>query len=362
MKKIYNFSAGPSALPKDVLSQIKEELLDFQGNGTCIAEISHRSEIFEEVHANALQNLRDLMNVPSNYRILFMQGGAIAQNAIIPLNLLGKNKLADYVITGAWSNKSYLEAQRYGDIHLCASSESDNFRSVPSYKDWTCRKNASYLHICTNETIHGVEIFNLPTFEEPLPIVADVSSHILSRPFDIKSYGVLYGGAQKNAGIAGLTIVIVREDLLDRAMSFCPSVFHWKTLDNANSMYNTPPTFAIYVAGLVFKWVRKMGGVEAMAELNKKKSQLLYHCIDNSAGFYRNDVVPSVRSMINIPFFLSRSELNVSFLEEAKANGFLYLKGHKLVGGVRASLYNAMPFEGVKALVDFMNFFKDSHA
>lgn len=362
MKEIYNFSAGPSALPKDVLLQIQEEFLNFGGHGTCIAEISHRSDIFEEVHAQALEDLREILHVPKRYRILFTQGGAIAQNALIPMNLLGKNKSADYLITGSWSKKSYLEAQRYGDIHLCASGEADNFQNVPLHEHWHYRKNSAYLHICTNETIHGVELYELPRLAYELPIVADVSSHILSRPFDINSYGVLYGGAQKNAGIAGLTFVIVREDLLDQAMHLCPTVFQWKTLDSANSMYNTPPTFAIYVAGLVFQWIRKMGGVESMAILNRKKSMMLYDCIDKSDGFYNNFVNHAVRSSINIPFFLARKELTARFIEEAKENGLLYLKGHKLAGGIRASLYNAMPLKGVKALVDFMNFFKSQNS
>lgn len=359
MTKIYNFSAGPAVLPKPVLERAQAEMLDWHGSGMSVMEMSHRGKEFTSILAKTEADLRTLLNIPDNYKVLFLQGGAIAENAIIPMNLLNGGA-ADYVVTGAWSKRSVEDANAYGQINVVASSEADNFTSVPEFSSWKLNKDAAYLHICTNETINGVEFDGLPDAGD-VPIVADMSSHILSRPIDVSQYGVIYGGAQKNIGPAGLCIVIVRDDLLDRASTLTPAVFNWKTQAENQSMINTPPTYSIYIAGLVFEWLLAQGGVAAIEQANIAKANLLYEYID-STDFYLNNVATSNRSRMNIPFFLRDESLNDAFLKGAEANGLLQLKGHRMVGGMRASIYNAMPIEGVQALVAYMQNFEKQHS
>ena len=365
MTRAFNFSAGPATLPVSVLRQAAAEMLDWQGSGLSVMEMSHRSTHFMRIHQQALADLRELLQVPDNYEILFMQGGAIAENAIIPMNLMGrrdpKQPKADYLVTGAWSEKSRQEATKYGAVHLVASTQNTGFTSLPELTDWHISDDAAYLHLCTNETIHGVEFHELPNLEQHPILVADMSSHLLSRPIDINRYGVIYAGAQKNIGIAGLTIVIVRQDLLGFALPFTPSAFNWKIIAEAQSMYNTPPTYAIYIAGLVFQWLKQEGGLSIIEERNIAKAKLLYQTIDNSS-FYYNSVFAPARSRMNIPFFLANNEHEQAFLQGAEKNGLLQLKGHKTIGGIRASLYNAMPIAGVQALVDYMKHFEQRHA
>lgn len=358
MTQIYNFSAGPAVLPKAVLQRAQAEMLDWHGSGMSVMEMSHRGKEFTGILAKTEADLRALLNIPQNYKVLFLQGGAIAENAVIPMNLLNGGE-ADYVVTGSWSKRSVEDASAYGKINVVASSEADNFTYVPAYSSWKLNKNAQYLHICTNETINGVEFDGLPDAGE-VPIVADMSSHILSRPVDVSKYGVIYGGAQKNIGPAGLCIVIVREDLLGNASPLTPAVFNWKTQAENQSMINTPPTYSIYIAGLVFEWLLEQGGVAAIEQVNVKKANLLYDYID-STDFYENKVAIDNRSRMNIPFFLKDESLNDAFLQGAEANGLLQLKGHRMVGGMRASIYNAMPIEGVQALISYMKAFESAH-
>jgi len=358
--RAFNFSAGPAALPLAVLEQAASEMLDWRGCGMSVMEMSHRGREFTEIHETALADLRELLNVPSNYRILFMQGGGLGQNAIVPMNLMRGASTADFAVCGAWSQKSAREAQKYAQVNVVASTEADGFTSVPAFSEWQFSKNAAYLHICTNETINGVEMFDLPQTGD-VPLVADASSHLLSRPFDVNRYGVIFGGAQKNIGIAGLTIVVVREDLLDRALPICPTAFEWKTVSANNSLYNTPPTYPIYLAGLVLKWLKQLGGLEAIERINIEKARLLYDAIDAS-DFYIGRVQKAFRSRMNVPFYLADESRNADFLAGAQARGLLQLKGHKSVGGMRASIYNAVPIEGVKTLVDYMKEFERSHA
>jgi len=362
--RAFNFSAGPAALPLSVLEQAASEMLDWRGSGMSVMEMSHRGREFTEIHETALADLRDLLHIPANYRVLFMQGGAIAQNAIVPLNLMGKRQKADYLVTGSWSQKSAREALKYGTVNLVASGEAGGFSEVPAYADWRVSPDAAYLHLCSSETVNGVEMFELPGYDvvpAAVPIVADVSSHLLSRPIDVNRYGVLYGGAQKNLGIAGLTIVVVRDDLLEQALSVCPTAFEWRTVAANNSMYNTPPTYSIYIAGLVLQWLKQLGGLEAIERVNLEKARLLYDTIDAS-DFYVSRVKPAFRSRMNVPFYLADESRNTDFLAGAQARGLLQLKGHKSVGGMRASIYNAVPIEGVRALVDYMLEFERSHA
>ncbi|MES2013371.1 MAG: 3-phosphoserine/phosphohydroxythreonine transaminase [Pseudomonadota bacterium] len=359
MTKIYNFSAGPAVLPKPVLERAQAEMLDWHGSGMSVMEMSHRGKEFTSILAKTEADLRTLLNIPDNYKVLFLQGGAIAENAIIPMNLLNGGA-ADYVVTGAWSKRSVEDANAYGQINVVASSEADKFTSVPEFSSWKLNNNAAYLHICTNETINGVEFDGLPDAGD-VPIVADMSSHILSRPIDVSQYGVIYGGAQKNIGPAGLCIVIVRDDLLDRASTITPAVFNWKIQADNQSMINTPPTYSIYIAGLVFEWLLAQGGVAAIEQANIAKANLLYEYID-STDFYLNNVAIRNRSRMNIPFFLCDESLNDAFLKGAEANGLLQLKGHRMVGGMRASIYNAMPLEGVQALVTYMQNFEKQHS
>ena len=356
--RAYNFCAGPAALPETVLAQAQQELLDYHGKGLSVMEMSHRSADYVAIAEQAEQDLRDLLNIPNNYKVLFLQGGAIAENAIIPMNLLNGGE-ADYVVTGAWSKRSVEDANAYGKINVVASTEADKFSHVPAFSSWKLNKHAAYLHICTNETVNGVEFDSIPDAGD-VPIVADMSSHILSRPIDVSKYGVIYAGAQKNIGPAGLCIVIVREDLLDRASKLTPAVFNWKTQAENQSMINTPPTYSIYIAGLVFEWLLAQGGVAAIEQKNIAKSKLFYDYVDNS-DFYSNNIAVHNRSRMNIPFRLRDESLNDAFLKGAEANGLLQLKGHRIVGGMRASMYNAMPIEGVQALIDYMKQFARSN-
>ena len=360
MSRVWNFSAGPAALPEEVLRQAAAEMLDWHGAGMGVMEMSHRGKEFTAIAEAAEADLRELLAVPPNYRILFMQGGAIAENAIIPMNLLGDKRVADYVVTGSWSVKSHKEARRYCEVNIAASSEASGYTTVPPMADWKLSADPAYVFTCTNETIGGVEYPFEPDLaaigRAEVPVVADVSSHILSRAVDVSKYGLLFGGAQKNIGPAGLTIVIVREDLLGRALPHCPSAFDYKTVADNGSMYNTPPTYGIYIAGLVFQWLKRQGGVAAIEAQNVAKAELLYGYLDGS-DFYENRIDPACRSRMNVPFFLRDERLNEAFLVESKAAGLVQLKGHKSVGGMRASIYNAMPLAGVQALVDFMRDF-----
>ncbi|MGS0741548.1 3-phosphoserine/phosphohydroxythreonine transaminase [Glaciimonas sp. GG7] len=367
---IFNFSAGPAVLPKEVLQQAAAEMLDWHGSGMSVMEMSHRGNEFMSILENAQRDFRELLDIPANYKVLFLQGGAIAENAIIPMNLasrLSADKslpgIADYVNTGTWSSKSIKEAQRYCKVNIAASSEPQQFAQIPPRARWQLSMDAAYVHICTNETIDGVEYQFTPEVAidtNGAPIVADMSSHILSRPVDVSQYGVIYGGAQKNIGPAGLTIVVVREDLLGHAMPACPSAFDWKNVADNDSMYNTPPTYAIYIAGLVFQWLKRQGGVAVMEQKNIAKAALLYDYLDSTA-FYQTKVAADCRSRMNVPFFLRDESQNQDFLSGAKEHGLLQLKGHKSVGGMRASIYNAMPMAGVEALVAYLKEFEKRH-
>lgn len=355
MSRIFNFSAGPGALPLAVLEQVQAELLDWRGAGMSVMEMSHRGKEFMSIAAEAEADLRELMAVPDTYKVLFMQGGATAQFAFIPMNLLGDKTSADYVVTGDWGKKAAKEAAKYGTVNVAASSAADKFTHIPDRASWTLDPNAAYVHITPNETIHGVEFAAEPD-TGAVPLVADMSSNFMSRPVDVSKYGLIYGGAQKNLGPAGLTLVIVREDLLGRAMPSTPSVFDYKAVAEGESMLNTPPCFSWYVAGLVFKWIKAEGGLSAIAEHNARKAALLYDYID-SQDFYRNPVNKADRSRMNVPFTLANADLDGDFLKGANAAGLSGLKGHRAVGGMRASIYNAMPIEGVQALVDYMKEF-----
>lgn len=360
MSRVFNFSAGPAVLPEAVLKQAAAEMLDWHGSGMGVMEMSHRGKEFTSIYEEAEADLRELLAVPPNFRILFMQGGAIAENAIIPLNLLGERRSADYVLTGAWTVKSHKEAARFCSANVAASAEASGFTAVPPMSSWQLSEDPAYLFVCTNETIGGVEYPFDPDMaalgRPEVPVVADVSSQILSRPVDFSKYGLLFGGAQKNIGPAGLTIVIVRDDLIGRAHRDCPSAFDYRLVAENGSMYNTPPTYAIYVAGLVFKWLKALGGVAEMERRNIAKASLLYDFLDGN-DFYENRVDPACRSRMNVPFFLADESRNESFLAGAREAGLVQLKGHKSVGGMRASIYNAMPIEGVEALVTYMRDF-----
>ncbi|HEY8607421.1 MAG TPA: 3-phosphoserine/phosphohydroxythreonine transaminase [Noviherbaspirillum sp.] len=367
MTRVFNFSAGPAMLPQEVLQQAAAEMLDWQGSGMSVMEMSHRGKEFGAIFEAAERDLRDLLAVPANYRILFLQGGGIGENAIVPMNLVGRKAqpaTVDFIHTGAWSGKSIKEAKKYCTVNVAASAEEDGkFRTIPPRETWKLSRDAAYVHVCTNETIDGVEFQFSPDVDADTggaPLVADMSSHILSRQIDVSRYGVIFGGAQKNIGPAGLTLVIVREDLVGHALAICPSAFDWKVVAENNSMYNTPPTYSIYIAGLVFQWLKRQGGVAAIEQRNIAKAALLYDFLD-STGFYSNKVDKTCRSRMNVPFFLHDDRLNDAFLAGAKARGLLQLKGHKSVGGMRASIYNAMPPEGVQALVDYLKDFEKQH-
>jgi phosphoserine aminotransferase len=357
MSRVYNFSAGPAVLPEAVLEQAKQELTDWQGSGMSVMEMSHRGKAFTAIAEQAEADLRELLAIPDNYKVLFLQGGASSQFAMIPLNLLRGNSKADYVNTGDWSRKAIAEASRYAaDVAVVASSEDSNFTDIPDFADWQCDPQAAYLHYTPNETIRGVEFNWIPESGE-VPLVADMSSTLLSRPFDVSRFGLIYAGAQKNIGPAGLTIVIVRDDLPGQPAAGTPTMFDYAVHANAGSMYDTPPTYAWYMAGLVFQWLKELGGLPAIAEINRRKADKLYRAIDGSE-FYHNPVRKDCRSWMNIPFVLADTSMDQLFLEQAEAAGLSTLKGHRDLGGMRASLYNAMPEAGVDALIEFMQHFE----
>jgi len=357
--RIFNFSAGPAVLPEPVLQQAAAEMLDWHGSGMSVMEMSHRGKEFIGIAAKTEADLRALLAIPANYKVLFLQGGAIAENAVVPMNLLGGRSVADYVNTGEWSKKSIKEAKKYCTVNIVASGEDKSFTYVPAQETWKLTHDAAYVHVCTNETIGGVEYQWTPETGD-VPLVADMSSHILSRVIDVAKYGVIYAGAQKNMGSAGLTVVIVRDDLLDRALPITPSVFHWKEQASAESMLNTPATYAVYIAGLVFEWLQAQGGLAAMERKNIAKAQLLYDYLDRSK-FFLSPVRKEDRSRMNVPFKLRDEKLDEAFLKGAAERGMVQLKGHRAVGGMRASIYNAMPVEGVQALVDYMQAFEKRH-
>ena len=359
MTRVFNFSAGPAALPESVLRQAAEEMLDWHGSGMSVMEMSHRGKEFIAIHAEAESLLRELLAIPANYKVLFMQGGAIGENAIVPMNMLRGKASADYIDTGEWSKKSITEARKYAKVNVAASSADTGYTSIPAPSTWKLDPDAAYVHICSNETIGGVE-YNFTPDTGAVPLVADMSSNILSRPVDVARYGLIYGGAQKNIGPAGLTIVIVRDDLLGGALPITPSAFDYKTVAENDSMYNTPPTYAIYIAGLVFNWIKAQGGLVAMEAHNRAKAALIYDCLATS-NFYSSPVAADCRSLMNVPFKLKDETLDGAFLKGAEARHMLQLKGHRSVGGMRASIYNAMPMAGVQALVAYMRGFEAQH-
>ena len=351
MPRPYNFSAGPAMLPEAVLEQAKAEMLDWRGSGMSVMEMSHRGKEYVSIAEQAEADLRELLAIPTNYKALFLQGGASSQFAAVPMNLLRGKTKADYLNTGMWSKKAIAEAKKFCQVNVVASSESVNFTTVPARETWTCDADAAYLHYTPNETIGGVELHTGP--EVGVPLAADFSSTLLSRPIDVSPFGILYAGAQKNIGPAGLSIVIVREDLLGQTVAGTPTMLDYAVMAKEGSMYNTPPTYAWYIAGLVFQWMKAQGGLAVIGERNRAKAELLYQTIDQS-GFYKNPVDPAYRSWMNVPFTLPDAALDKAFLAEAKSAGLLTLAGHRSVGGMRASLYNAMPLAGVQALVNFM--------
>lgn len=361
MEPIYNFSAGPAVLPKPVLTQARDEMLNWHDSGMSVMEMSHRGKEFMSIAETTENNLRKLVGIPQNYKILFLQGGASSQFAMVPLNLLGDKKKADYVSTGQWSKKAIEEAQKFCTVNIAASSEAENFMYIPTQNQWNLDPNAAYIHYTSNETIGGVEFNWVPESPDNIPLVVDMSSNILSRPFDVTKFGLIYAGAQKNLGPAGLTVVIIREDFLDAAAGNTPTLFHYKTHVEHASMYNTPPTYAIYIMGLVFEWLIKLGGLAAIEQINISKANLLYNLFDTT-DFYRCPVSRPDRSRMNVPFTLKHSTLDEAFLTQAQSHGLIQLKGHRSVGGMRASIYNAMPIEGVKTLVEFMEDFAQKNA
>ena len=356
MARVYNFSAGPSMLPEDVLKKCAAEMLEYGTSGQSVMEMSHRSKEYQAIIDKTEADLRELMNIPDDYAVLFLQGGASSQFAMLPLNLMNKNKKADFVVTGQWAKKAYQEAARYGEAKVIASSADKTFSYIPKLDKSTFTPDADYFHICMNNTIYGTKWNTLPETGN-VPLVADISSCMLSEPIDVKKFGVLYGGAQKNVAPAGLTIVIIRKDLIGNAMDITPTMFNYSTHYENGSMFNTPPCYTIYVAGLVLEWIKERGGLPAMQEYNVKKAKLLYDFLDNSKLF-KGTVVPEDRSLMNVPFITGNDELDAKFVAESKAAGFVNLKGHRSVGGMRASIYNAMPIEGVEKLVDFMGKFE----
>jgi len=359
MARLHNFSAGPAVLPEEVLARAGDEMLDWHGSGMCVMEMSHRGKEFIAIAEEAEKDLRELLAIPAAYKVLFLQGGATLQFAQIPMNLLGGKTAADYVLTGEWSKKAAKEAQALCEVRTAASSEDRGFTYAPRQEAWKLNRDAAYVHYCSNETISGVE-FNWIPDTGAVPLVADASSHILSRPLEVSRFGLIYAGAQKNIGPAGLTIVIVREDLIGRARKGTPTVMDYKLQADADSMLNTPATYSIYVAGLVFKWLKQLGGLAEIERRNIAKSRLLYECIDGS-GLFRNPVAKSDRSRMNVPFTLADARLDAEFLKGAESRGMVQLKGHRSVGGMRASIYNAMPLEGVQRLVEYMKEFEARH-
>ena len=360
MSRVYNFSAGPAMLPEPVLKQAQEELPDWHGVGASIMEMSHRGKEFVSVAAEAERDVRELLGVPNNYKVLFLQGGASTQFATIPMNLLRGKTTADYILTGAWGKKAISDAKKYCTVNLAASSEGEKFTSIPSFESWSLKKDAAYVHYTPNETIGGVEFHWVPDTGE-VPLVADYSSTILSRPIEVSRFGLIYAGAQKNIGPAGVTLVIVRDDLIGDVLPITPSVYDYAKQAEADSMLNTPPTYGIYLAGLVFKWLKAQGGLAAMAKINERKANKLYAAIDGSS-FYSNPVEKASRSWMNVPFILAKAELDKDFLAGATAAGLTTLEGHRSVGGMRASIYNAMPEAGVDALIAYMADFEKRKA
>jgi phosphoserine aminotransferase len=359
MARVYNFSAGPAMLPEEVLARAADEMLDWHGSGMSVMEMSHRGAEFVGIAAEAERDLRELLAIPAHYKVLFLQGGATLQFAGVPMNLAAGRGKADYVLSGEWSKKAAKEAQAFCDVHIAASSEDRRFTCAPAQAEWRVRPDAAYVHYCSNETIGGVEFHWVPETGD-VPLVADASSHLLSRPLDVSKFGLIYAGAQKNIGPAGLTIVIVREDLVGRAAKGTPSVMDYAQQAKADSMLNTPATYAIYLAGLVFKWLKRQGGLAAIERRNIAKAKLLYDALDASA-FYRNPVERNDRSRMNVPFTLADPRLDEAFLKGAEERGMVQLKGHRSVGGMRASIYNAMPLEGVQALVEYLKEFEKRH-
>ena len=359
MSRVFNFSAGPAVLPEEVLQQARDEMMDWHGSGMCVMEMSHRGKEFISIADQAETDLRELLAIPDSYSVLFLQGGAIAENAIVPMNLLRGKTKADYVNTGEWSKKSIKEAKKFCTVNIVASSEDKDFTYIPEQSGWKLSPDAAYVHICSNETIGGIEYQWTPDTGD-VPLVADSSSHILSRPVDISKYGLIYGGAQKNAGPAGLTLVIVRSELMGKAITMTPSAFDFKLQAEADSMFNTPPTYAIYVAGLVFQWLKKQGGLAAIEKKNIAKAKVLYDYLDQSK-FFKSPVRKQDRSRMNVPFKLADETLDDAFLKATKDAGMVQLKGHRSVGGMRASIYNAMPIEGVQRLVEVMRDFEAKH-
>jgi phosphoserine aminotransferase len=358
MSRIFNFSAGPAMLPAEVLSRAGDEITDWHGSGMGVMEMSHRGKEFISIYEEVERDLRELLAVPANYKILLLQGGATLQFAQIPMNLLRGKSKADYVNTGEWSKKAIKEAKQYCDVHIAASSEDKNFSYAP--KQWNVRPDAAYVHYCSNETIGGVEYHSIPKIEREVPLVADASSHFLSRPMDVSKFGLMYAGAQKNAGPAGLTFVIVRDDLIGQVAKGTPSVMDYKAQADADSMLNTCATYSIYVAGLVFKWLKQLGGLPEIEKRNIAKSKLLYDYLDAS-GFFKSVVAKEDRSRMNVPFTLRDAKLDEAFLKGAAERGMVQLKGHRSVGGMRASIYNAMPLEGVRQLLEYMKEFEKKH-
>lgn len=361
MARVYNFSAGPSMLPEAVLKRASDEMLDYNGSGQSVMEMSHRSKVYEGIINHAEELLRELMNIPSNYKVLFLQGGASTQFSMVPLNLMNGSGKADFVITGQWANKAYQEASRYGQANIVASSKDKTYSYIPELDPSTFTKDADYFHICMNNTIYGTLFKKLPETGD-VPLVADISSCILSQPIDVSKFGVLFAGAQKNMAPAGLTVVIIREDLIGKARDITPIMLNYQTHADNGSMYNTPPCYTIYIAMLVMEWLKnEIGGLEKMQEINERKAKILYDYLDASHMF-RGTVVPKDRSLMNVPFVTGNDELDAKFVKEVTAAGFVNLKGHRTVGGMRASIYNAMPMEGVQALVDFMKKFEEANA
>lgn len=359
MSRVYNFSAGPAVLPESVLKSAAEEMLDYKGCGMSVMEMSHRSKAFEEIIKTAESDLRELMHIPDNYKVLFLQGGASQQFAMIPMNLM-KNKVADYIVTGQWAKKAYQEAAKYGKVNKIASSEDKTFSYIPDCSDLPISEDADYVYICENNTIYGTKFKELPNTKGKT-LVADVSSCFLSEPVDVSKYGIIYGGVQKNIGPAGVIIVIIREDLItEDVLPGTPTMLTYKTHADADSLYNTPPAYGIYICGKVFQWLKEMGGLEAMKERNERKAKILYDFLDQSKLF-KGTVEKKDRSLMNVPFVTGSDELDAKFVKEAKAAGLENLKGHRSVGGMRASIYNAMPEEGVQALVDFMKKFEEEN-
>ncbi len=359
MKRVYNFSAGPAVLPEEVLEEAAQEMLDYRGTGMSVMEMSHRSAAFQQIIDEAEADLRDLLQIPDNYKVLFLQGGASQQFAMIPMNLM-KNRVADYIVTGQWAKKAWQEAQKYGKANKIASSEDKTFSYIPDCSDLPISEDADYVYICENNTIYGTKYKTLPNTKGKL-LVADVSSCFLSEPMDVEKYGIIYGGVQKNIGPAGMVISIVREDLItDDVLEGTPTMLKFKTHADAGSMYNTPNCYCIYICGKVFKWLKKMGGLQAMKERNEEKARILYDYLDQSKLF-RGTVEPASRSLMNVPFVTGDKEMDAKFVKEAKEAGLENLKGHRSVGGMRASIYNAMPVEGVQALVAFMKKFEEEN-